>query len=291
MRLKADLTLFFISMIWGSAMVAQRVAGQMGSVYLFNGARYLLAALVVLPFAMRQNKTLAVSRSQRRWMFMAGGLLFVGSAFQQMGLVYTTAGNAGFITGLYVVLVPLVLWIGWRERPTALAMFSVILAGMGAFLLSAGGRLEARAGDALELVGALFWALHVVLLGKFASRFESISFSAGQLAVCGVLHFGVGLMVEQPALAMSWPVLAAVVYTAVFSLGAAYTLQVWAQRHTPPSDAALILSLEAVFSALAGWLLLGERLLTVQVVGCIVIFAAVVLSQWRGWGTIGLEER
>lgn len=291
MRLKADLTLFFISMIWGSAMVAQRVAGRMGSVYLFNGARYMLAALVVLPFAVRQNKSMTIGRSQRRWMLMAGGLLFVGSAFQQMGLVYTTAGNAGFITSLYVVLVPLVLWIGWRERPTALAMFSVILAGMGAFLLSAGGRLEARAGDVLELVGALFWALHVVLLGKFASRFESISFSAGQLAVCGMLHFGVGLMVEQPALAMSWPVLVAVVYTAVFSLGAAYTLQVWAQRHTPPSDAALILSLEAVFSALAGWLLLGERLLTVQVVGCIVIFAAVVLSQWRGWSKIGLEER
>jgi len=289
MRLKADLTLFFVSVIWGSAMVAQRVAGRMGSVYLFNGARYLLAALVVLPFAV--NKNMTFERSQHRWMLAAGGLLFVGSAFQQMGLIYTTAGNAGFITSLYVVLVPLVLWIGWRERPTRLAMFSVIMAAAGAFLLSTGGRLEARAGDALELIGALFWALHVVLLGKFASRFESISFSAGQLAICGMLNFGVGLMVEQPALARTWPVLVAVVYTAVFSLAAAYTLQVWAQKHTPPSDAALILSLEAVFSALGGWLLLGERLLTVQVVGCLVIFVAVVLSPCRGWGKIGLEGR
>lgn len=291
MRLKADLTLFFISIVWGSAFVAQRVAGQMGSVYLFNGARYALAALVVLPFAVRQNKGLTLGRPQRRWMLIAGSLLFVASVFQQMGLVYTTAGNAGFITSLYVVLVPMVLWIGWRERLDALAMLSVGMAGAGAFLLSTGGRLEVRVGDALELIGALFWALHVVLLGKFASRFESISFSAGQLAICGVLNFGVGLILERPVFAESWPVLTAIVYTAVFSLGAAYTLQVWAQRHTPPTDAALILSLESVFSVIAGWVLLGERLLPVQAVGCAIIFAAVILSQWKGWGKIGAEGR
>src|SRR5512133_3386934 len=119
MRLKADLTLLLVAVIWGSAFVAQRVAGQMGSVYLFNGARYLLAAVVVLPFAVRSIRTAhpayRIPPEQYRWMSIAGFVLFAGSALQQLGVVYTTAGNAGFITSLYVVLVPLVLFMIWRE--------------------------------------------------------------------------------------------------------------------------------------------------------------------------------
>jgi len=286
MRLKADLTLLIISVIWGTAFVAQRVAGQMGSVYLFNGARYLLAALAVLPFVGR-NIISSTPRAQFQWMFLAGFLLFIASAFQQVGIVYTTAGNAGFITSLYVVLVPIVLFSLWRERLRWLSVAAVGIAVAGAFLLSTGGRFEVRAGDALELVGALFWAFHVVVLGKFASRFESISFSVGQLAVCGLLNLGVGAFVET-SLPLNWPLAAAILYTALFSLGLCYTLQIWAQRHTPPADAALILSLESVFAALAGWWLLDERLEAIQVLGCVLIFAAVLLSQFKDWtsGTI-----
>jgi len=280
-RLKADLTLLIVSVIWGSAFVAQRVAGQMGSVYLFNGARYLLAALVVLPFV-RRNKISSYSREQYKWMFIAGFFLFAGSALQQAGMVYTTAGNAGFITALYVVLVPIALLFFWRERPHWMSIVAVALAGVGAFLLSTGGRFELRAGDALELIGALFWTFHVIILGKFASRFESMSFSVGQLLVCGILNLGLGLFVEAP-MPFSWPLIGAVVYTALFSLGLCYTLQVWAQRHTPPADAALILSLESVFAVLSGWLLLDERLAAIQVFGCALIFIAVLLSQFKEW--------
>ena len=291
MRLKADLTLFLISVIWGSAFVAQRVAGQMGSVYLFNGFRYLLAALVVLPVALRvkqiANPPHEISRDQYKWMAIAGFLLFVASAFQQAGMLYTTAGNAGFITSLYVVLIPVVLFVFWREKPHWLLIAAFALAGAGAFLLSTGGRFEVRAGDALELAGALFWALHVIVLGKFASKFEPMSFSVGQLAVCGVLNLGIGLFVE-PMMSFSWPLVFAIAYTAFFSLGLCYTLQVWAQRHTPPADAALILSLESVFSVLSGWLLLDERLVAIQIFGCALIFVAVLLSQFKEWnsGTI-----
>ena len=288
MRLKADLTLLIISVIWGTAFVAQRVAGQMGSVYLFNGARYLLAALAVLPFVGRiGNPPYKIPRAQFQWMFLAGFLLFIASAFQQVGIVYTTAGNAGFITSLYVVLVPIVLFSLWRERLRWLSVAAVGIAVAGAFLLSTAGRFEVRAGDALELVGALFWAFHVVVLGKFASRFESISFSVGQLAVCGLLNLGVGAFVET-SLPLNWPLVGAILYTALFSLGLCYTLQIWAQRHTPPADAALILSLESVFAVLAGWWLLDERLEAIQVLGCVLIFAAVLLSQFKDWtsGTI-----
>jgi len=290
MRLKADITLFIISIIWGSAFVAQRVAGQMGSVYLFNGFRYLLAALAVLPVAFRarrNNPSHEISRDQYKWMGVAGFFLFLGSALQQAGMVYTTAGNAGFITSLYVVLIPIVLFLFWGEKPHWLLMVAFALAVVGAFLLSTGGRFEVRAGDALELVGALFWALHVITLGKFASKFEPMSFSVGQLLVCGVLNLGIGIFFE-PMMQFSWEMIFAIAYTAFFSLGLCYTLQVWAQRHTPPADAALLLSLESVFAVLSGWLLLDEKLVAIQVLGCALIFVAVLLSQFKEWtsGTI-----
>src|SRR5215211_148334 len=134
MRLKADLTLLLVSIIWGSAFVAQRVAGQMGSVYLFNGARYLLAALVVLPFALKTARSTdpvyKISREQYTWMFAMGFVLFGGSAVQQVGLLYTTAGNAGFITSLYVVLVPVVLFLFWHERSHWISLAAVALAAL-----------------------------------------------------------------------------------------------------------------------------------------------------------------
>lgn len=295
MRLKADLTLLAVSVIWGSAFVAQRIAGQMGSVYYFNGVRYLLAALVVLPFvpqikslnikASRYSsisKYFSYSRDQYKWMFIAGFLLFVGSALQQAGMVYTTAGNAGFITSMYVVLIPITLLIFWKEKPHWMSILAVGIAGMGAFLLSTGGKFEIHAGDVLELLGALFWTFHVIILGKFASKFEAMSFSVGQLFVCGILNLGFGVFAESP-MPFDWSLIGAIVYTAFFSLGLCYTLQVWAQRHSPPADAALILSLESVFAVLSGWLLLNEKLAAIQIFGCILIFVAVFLSQFKEW--------
>jgi drug/metabolite transporter (DMT)-like permease len=290
MRFKADLTLLLVSIIWGSAFVAQRVAGQMGSVYLFNGARYLLAALVVLPFVIRLYQTSSairpVPRTQYQWMLIAGLLLFMASALQQLGMVYTTAGNAGFITSLYVVLVPVLLFTIWREKAHLMSVIAVVLAGAGAFFLSTGGRFEVRAGDVLELVGALFWAFHVIVLGKYASKFEALSFSVGQLAVCGFLNLGIGLVVEA-SMPLRFPILGAIAYTAFFSLGLCYTLQIWAQQHTPPADAALLLSLESVFAVLSGWLLLSEKLAPIQMFGCVLIFVAVLLSQFKEWNLRG----
>jgi drug/metabolite transporter (DMT)-like permease len=295
MRLKADITLLIVSVIWGSAFVAQRVAGQLGSVYFFNGARYLLAALVVLPLAIRagraSNSTLTykMPREQYKWMFIAGFLLFAGSALQQAGMVYTTAGNAGFITSLYVVLVPFALFIVWREKPHWMSIVAVVLAGVGTFLLSTGGKFEVRPGDALELIGALFWTFHVIVLGKYASKFEAMSFSVGQLFVCAILNLGLGVFAES-FFTFSWPLFGAIVYTALFSLGLCYTLQVWAQRHTPPADAALILSLESVFSVISGWLILNEKLIFIQFFGCALIFVAVMLSQFKEWNSGAMDH-
>ena len=287
MRLKADLMLFLVAILWGSAFAAQRVAGQMGSVYLFNGARFLLAAMILFPF-IRHGKA---THQQWIWMSAAGAILFIASAFQQVGMLTTTAGNAGFITSLYVIFVPFLMFVGWRQKPHWMAVLAAILAGVGAFLLSTGGMFEVRKGDALELAGAFFWALHVVLLGKFALRFASLSFAAGQFFVGGVLNMLAGLIVENHIIAEPIRLTGAILYTAVFSVGLGYTLQVWAQRHTPPTDAALILSLEAVFAVLGGWLVLNETLVPIQLMGCGLILMAVLLSQVKEWNSGKIEPR
>ena len=287
MRLKADLTLLLVAILWGSSFAAQRVAGQLGSVFFFNAARFMLAGLILV--AVRPRFRLA--RPQLLWTLAAGTILFLASALQQAGLVTTTAGNAGFITSLYVVIVPFVMLVGWGERPHWLAVLAVLLAGAGAFLLSTGGSLRLQAGDALELGGAVFWSLHVVLLGKFAFRFDAISFSAGQLLVGSILNFGAAALFEPGPVALPAPLLGAILYTAVISLGLGYTLQIWGQKHTPPTDAAILLSLESVFAVLGAWVWLGETLSTLQMLGCVIILAAVVLSQARGWGRIDLEAR
>jgi drug/metabolite transporter (DMT)-like permease len=277
MRLKADLTLLLAAIIWGTAFAVQRVAAQVGSIFMFNGLRFMLGILVLLPWAGGLRWNLA----RRDWsvVLFAGVLLFAGSALQQMGMESTTAGNAGFLTTIYVVLVPVALFFGWHERPHWLAWIAAFLGVIGAFLLSTSGEFIFRPGDALELVGALFWTLHVIVLGKFASRMHPIRFAVGQMFIAGVLNLAVGTVFEGSISILQPAVFGGLIYTGIFSAGVAYTLQVLGQRHTPPTDAALILSLEGVVAALFGWWWLHETLLPVQIVGCALIFVAILLAQ------------
>lgn len=281
-RIKADLALLAVSVIWGSAFVAQRVAAIHSGVLYFNGLRFLLGALVLLPFALAARQ----ERSRLKVMLspgviLAGALLFGGAGLQQWGLRYTTAGNAGFITGLYVVLVPLILALVWRQRPRRVTWAASLLAAAGLYLLSAGGSLDLNPGDGLELGGALLWALHVILIGRLVRRTGVLTLAIGQYLVCGLLNLFAGLLLEtNPAtlqgLAASW---AAILYTGILSVGLGYTLQVIGQRVAPPADAAILLSLEAVFAATFGWLLLGEQLALPQLLGCSLMLSAMLLAQ------------
>ncbi|MFH1186481.1 MAG: DMT family transporter [Chloroflexota bacterium] len=286
MRLKADLVLLLVAVLWGSAFAAQRAAGLLGSVYFFNAARFLVAGLILLPFAARSR----IMRAQVWWTCAAGVVLFIASALQQAGLQTTTAGNAGFLTSLYVVIVPFVMLVGWKERPRAVSIVAVFLAAVGAYLLSTGGRFLVHAGDLLQLGGAVFWAVHVVLLGKFASRYSAMSFSAGQLLVGSALNWAASSVLEPTAFPLPPILVTSILYTALVSLGLGYTLQIWGQKHTPPTHAAIILSLESVFAALAGALILGEQLAPLQIVGCVIIVLAVLLSQAKGWSRINAPK-
>lgn len=284
MRLKADLLLFMVAIIWGMAFVAQGVAGQYKVAYLFNGVSFMLAALILIPFIPRDT---IISRDQWKWMLVAGNLLFIATAMQQVGLLYTKVANAGFLTSLYAVFTPFLLWIGFREKPHWLDVIAVVIAAVGAFFLSTAGRFEVQRGDLLEVIGSIFWALHFVVIGKFASKFESISFASGHLFISGLINFIFGLFAEDISVLFAFPLSTAILYRATLSIGIGYTLQVWGQKHTPPTDAALILGLEAVFAVIAAWIALGQTLLPIQIVGCVVIFVAVLISQVKNWNLRG----
>jgi drug/metabolite transporter (DMT)-like permease len=287
MRLKADLLLFMVAIIWGTAFVTQGIAGQYGVAYLFNGVSFMLAGFILIPFIPRGTK---VSSAQWKWMFAAGFILFIATAMQQVGLLYTKVANASFLTSLYAVFTPFLLWIGFRERPHWVDLIAVSMAGVGAFLLSTSGRFEVQRGDSLELFGSLFWALHFVVLGKYASKFESISFAAGHFIISGFLNLIIGLFVEDISVLAALPLLGAMLYRATLSIGIGYTLQVWGQKHTPPTDAALILGLEAVFAVIVAWFVLDQQLLPVQVFGCVIIFVAVLLSQFKEWNSGNVDH-
>ncbi|MBV6400427.1 MAG: hypothetical protein CNIPEHKO_00714 [Anaerolineales bacterium] len=311
MRLKADLLLFIVAVIWGTGFVAQGVAAQYQAAYLFNGVSFMLAALILIPFIPKDvlatesaEKTEKKKNSQWslwtqwlpklpkqqwKWMFIAGAILFFATAFQQVGLFYTKVANAGFLTSLYVVFTPFLLWVMFREKPHWVDMLAVVLAGVGAYFLSTAGRFEVQRGDTLEVIGSAFWALHVVVLGRFASKFESVSFAAGHFFISGSLNFLCGLAFEDVSQLTALPLVGAILFRASISVGIGYTLQVWGQKHTPPTDAALILSLEAVFAGLAGWFVLSQTLQPIQILGCVVIFVAVLLAQVKSWNSSKIE--
>ena len=276
MRLKADLTLLFVTILWGSAFVAMRVAAGHGTIFYLNGLRFLLGALLLLPFAKFKG---AFNRTNLGFVGLAGFALFMGVGFQQAGLVTTTAGNAGFITSLYVVIVPVLLWVFWKEHPSWLTGVAVLLAVIGGFLLSTAGSFALKPGDLLIFIGSLFWALHVVVVSKVQGKIDALPFAFGQFSVCAGLNLVAAIFLEHPARTDMLAVIPAILYTGVFSIAIGFTLQVIAQKHTPTNDAALIMSLESVFAVLFGWLFLGETLLPVQISGCILILAAVILVQ------------
>jgi drug/metabolite transporter (DMT)-like permease len=278
MRLRADLTLLFVTILWGSAFAVMRVAAGHGSIFYLNGLRFILGAVLLLPFARLRT---AFKRDGLVYVGLAGFALYVAIGLQQAGLVTTTAGNAGFITSLYVVVVPLLMWMFWKDRPHPITWVAVLLAITGGYLLSTGGNFQARAGDGLVLIGSFFWAIHVVIVGRVQGRMPALAFALGQFVVCGLLSLITGLFFEHPARTDLLALIPAIVYTGIFSIAIGFTLQVVAQKHTPANDAALIMSMESVFAVFFGWMFLRENLEPVQIAGCILILAAILLVQAR----------
>ena len=272
------------AIIWGSTFVAQRVGMNYVGPLTFNGVRFALGAMVLLPLVRWRNKYPRSEGSTHRislaWQALWGGglaglILFSGATLQQVGLVYTTAGKAGFITGLYVIVVPLMglflgHWPGWG------GWVGACLATIGLYLLSVTEAWTFAPGDLWELFGAFFWAAHVLALSWLSPRRDRIKLACTQYVVCSILSLLGAYFTETITLDGIMGAIIPILYGGVLSVGIAYTLQVIAQRHTPPTHAAIILSLEAVFAAMAGWLILGEMLSLRGLIGCIFMFAGML---------------
>jgi drug/metabolite transporter (DMT)-like permease len=277
-RLWSDLALLGTAIIWGSAFAAQRVAAAYVGPFLYNGMRFLLGALFLAPMLLvRRAKP---TRLEWRGGILGGMILTGAAVLQQAGLAFTTASKAAFITGLYVVLVPLLLAVVWREWPRKSAWAGSAAAVAGLYLLSGQGRFSLAPGDGLELAGAGLWACHVILIDRLARRVDLWRLSVIQYLVCGLACTALGLAFEGetlPGLRVAWW---AVVYGGVVSVGIGYTLQLLGQKGAPASDAVLVLSLEGVFAALFGWWFLGELLTPRQLVGCGLMLSGMLLVQF-----------
>jgi drug/metabolite transporter (DMT)-like permease len=297
--LVSEAMLLLASAIWGFAFVAQRVAMDYVGPFTFNAVRFGLGSLPLLPLVVLAGRTTEEEASGRprhlAWKrtsgspspralalsgLSAGALLYGGASLQQFGIVYTTAGKAGFITGLYVIIVP-ILGLFWRMRPGRAAWAGAVLGVAGLYLLSVTGRFAMGLGDALVFGGAFFWAGHVILVGWLIRRIDVSTLAFMQFITCSILSFATALIVEDVRIdgiiAAAWPIL----YGGFISVGIAYTLQLVGQRRTPPAHAAIILGLEAVFAALGGWAVLGETLSTRALVGCTLMLAGAIVAQLR----------
>jgi drug/metabolite transporter (DMT)-like permease len=283
-RLRADLFLLLVALVWGSAFVAQRLGMEQVGPFTFNAARFAVGALTLAPI-LGWRRLRAMPRAELRGGALLGLLLFGAASLQQIGLIWTTAGKAGFITGLYVVFVPLLLALAWRERVGWSSWLGAGLATVGLFLLSlrVTGLSQAgfglAPGDGWVLGSAVVWALHVIAIGRVAPGRDPLRLALVQFVVCALLSVPAGLLLEPgtwAGLLLAGP---AVLYAGVISIGLGYTGQVVAQRHTKPTDAAIILSLESVFAALAGWLMMGEALSPRQLSGCGLMLAGMLLAQ------------
>ena len=283
-QLRGSLLLLLGSVIWGAAFAAQRAGMEHLGPMTFTGIRMLLGAAVLTPAVIaaerRNRKTPGQKREQRRAGLLCGLFLFAASVLQQIGLVSTTAGKAGFITALYVVLVPVAAWLLFRKNPGKIIWLSVTLAVAALYLLCmpADG-LILQTGDLLVLGCAVCFTGQILCVDRYAPRVSGIRLARDEFLITGGLSLLIALFTETIAWEGIREALIPILYTGIMSSAVGYTLQIYGQRDTDPTVASILMCLESVFALLTGILLLGERMTGRESAGCVIMFAAVILAQ------------
>ena len=285
--------LFLAAFIWGVAFVAQSVGMDYVGPFTFNGCRFLIGGLVLTPFALirdRQHEKSAsfqkLSREEQKKYkrtTLIGGLccgvaICIASSFQQVGMQYTSVGKAGFITALYIVLVP-VFGIFLKRKVTPIIWMGVFLAAIGFYFLCITESFSINYGDLLVFICAICFTFHILIIDYFAPKADGVALSCIQFWFSGIVCMGIAILNESPNVTAIIQAAVPILYAGVLSCGVAYTLQIIGQKHMKPAVASLILSLESVISVLAGWVILKEVLTGRQFLGCALVFAAVIMAQ------------
>ena len=299
-QLKGDLILLITAIIWGTSFVSQKLGMNYIEPFTFGASRFLLGAIVLIPviiiFDKMSKKSISSNKGNdqlnnhqkvkfRKKDLIIGGILcgsalFFGASFQQWGIMGTTAGKAGFITALYIVLVP-IFGLFMNKKVNLLTWFGVALAIFGLYLLTIQKDFTLEKGDALVLVGTVFWALQIIFVDMFVDKVEGLKLSCIQFVTAGILSAIAAFIFETPEIGAIIEGSVVIIYTAVMVVGVAYTLQIIGQKYTSPTAAAIIMSLESVFAVISGAIFLGESMNAKEMLGCFIMFVAVVITQLK----------
>ena len=294
-KMQSNILLLITAFIWGSSFVAQKSGMEFIEPFTYNGIRTFIGGLVLIPVIYlmgrkkdTDQKTLTeiseTDKKKEKKLLLIGGIscgvaLFIASSFQQFGVSYTTAGKAGFITTLYVVIVPILsLLIGKKVRP--IMWLCVVMGAVGLYLLSiTGDSFKLQFGDMLILICAVFFSLHIMIIDYFSPKVDGVKLSCIQFLVAGAMGIVCMFIFENPDINAILDCWLPIFYAGVLSCGIGYTLQVVAQKHAEATVASLILSLESVFSVICGVIILSESMSARELTGCAIIFAAVIIAQ------------
>lgn len=285
-ELKYRVMLFITAFIWGTAFVGQRIGIEHIGPFTFTAVRFFVGALSLLPLlyvmsVIRKRQPVQFTGTKRdlyKSGILCGLLMFCGISFQQTGIMYTTAGKAGFITSLYIVLVP-IFGIFLRQRVGRNVWFGVVLALFGLYLLTIKDGFAIEKGDLIVLGGTFFWAIHILVIDYYAPKIDGLKMSFMQFVIASGLSLIVALVFETITWVGIEAAMIPILYTGIIVVGIGFTLQIFGQSGVDPSMAAIMLSLESVFAVLAGMAILGESMTMKEVIGCVVMFVAVILTQ------------
>ena len=285
MLFSGNAALLMTAVIWGFSFVAQRTGMEFVGPFTFNGVRFALGALSLLPliFLFRNKQAhakgisnIAVAKAGA----VLGIILIFAASLQQVGLVYTTAGKAAFITCLYIILVPMAALL-LKQPVSKQAVFGGIIAVIGLYLLCVKETSALSYGDFLELIGAFFWTAHIIMIGKYSGKMNGIQLAFYQFTVCSVISLIIAALTEEIILASILAAWIPIAYGGILTVGLAYTLQIIGQQRVEPSLAAILLSMETVFAAIGGYWLLDEILSTTEFIGMLLMFAGMLTAQMR----------
>lgn len=289
--MKGNLILLLTALIWGISFISQKLGMNYIGPFTFGASRFLLGALTLVPVIMvfdrinknNEKKKTEIKKNFRNQDLIKGGILcgvslFLGASFQQFGIIYTSAGKAGFITALYIVLVP-ILGIFVNKKVNLKTWVGVLLAVIGLYLLCITEGFTMAKGDIIVLFGTVFWALQILIVDAYAEKTDGIKLSCVQFITAGLLSAVAAFIFENPKLSEIIDCAGPILFTAIMVVGVAYTLQIIGQKYTSPTIAAMILSLESVFAVIFGAIFLFEKMTPREITGCVIMFIAVIITQ------------